>query len=41
MILQIATALAIGGAYVVLSKDPQPKHLDALPRRTASFAGPS
>ena len=28
MILQIATALAIG-AYVVLSKDTQPKHADA------------
>jgi hypothetical protein len=37
MILQIATALAIG-AYVVLSKDPQPKHLDAVPRRTGIYA---
>ena len=35
MILQIATALAIG-AYAVLSKDPQPKRLDAIPRRTGS-----
>jgi hypothetical protein len=34
MILQIATALAIG-TYVVLSKDPKHKRLDATPR--ASF----
>ena len=33
MILQIATALAIG-AYVVLSKDAQPKRPDATPRES-------
>jgi hypothetical protein len=33
MILQIATALAIG-AYVVLSKDAQHKRLDASPRES-------
>lgn len=33
MILQIGTALAIG-AYVVLSKDAQPKRPDATPRKS-------
>ena len=38
MILHIATALAIG-AYVVLSKDAQPKRPDATPRE--SFQHPA
>jgi hypothetical protein len=38
MILQIATALAIG-AYVVLSKDAQSKRPDATPRE--SFQHPA
>jgi hypothetical protein len=38
MTLQIATALAIG-AYVVLSKDAQPKRPDATPRE--SFQRPA
>jgi hypothetical protein len=38
MILQIATALAIG-AYVVLSKEAQPKRPDATPRE--SFQQPA
>ena len=33
MILEIGTALAIG-AYVVLSRDAQPKRLDATPRES-------
>jgi len=37
ILIQIATALAIG-AYVVLSKDAQPKRPDATPRE--SFARP-
>jgi hypothetical protein len=35
MILQIVTALAIG-AYVVLSRDAQPKRADAAHRRAVS-----
>jgi hypothetical protein len=38
IIVQIATALAIG-AYVVLSKDAQPKRPDAIPRE--SFQHPA
>jgi hypothetical protein len=38
ILVQIATALAIG-AYVVLSKDAQPKHPDSTPRE--SFQQPA
>jgi hypothetical protein len=40
ILLQIATALAIG-AYVVLTKDAQPKRHDATPSRVVSAPGRS
>jgi hypothetical protein len=40
IIVQIATALAIG-AYVVLSKDSQPKRADATPRESLRLKHPA
>lgn len=37
ILVQIATALAIG-AYVVLSKDAQPKRPDATPRESSQHS---
>ena len=40
ILVQIATALTIG-AYVVLSKDGQPKRLDANPRESLPLQQPA